>query len=430
MKAKIMLIGGGGREDAIARKIVENEGTLISVMPFENPSIKRLCNKFFIAGENDAEKIISLAREEKPDVVYVSPDSFLEKPIVDALQYSNIKVASPDTKAFQIESSKIFMRQLLKRFGIQGNLKYEIFYDEYDAGKFLDSQSNKEFAIKPAGLTGGKGVKLTDVHFRNRDEAKKYAASIISRDKKVIFEEKVTGEEFSLQAFTDGMNVSFFPLAQDYKRLMDDETGPNTGGMGSITGKEMLLPFIRRDNVEKAKDIVKKVIESLYSEGTMFKGVIYGQFMQTTSGVKVIEFNGRMADPEGINCMALYDGDLVETLLSLGNGNLKTSSIHFQNKASVLKYIVAEGYPDNPAPGKLKVNNKDLPEHFKIYYSSVKGSMEEPEMTGSRSLALLGIGETIEEASGIVETNLWRISGKYYMRHGIGTAASLKKKHS
>ena len=210
---------------------------------------------------------------------------------------------------------------------------------------------------------------------------------------------------------------------------MDDETGPNTGGMGSITGKEMLLPFIRRDNVEKAKDIVKKVIESLYSEGTMFKGVIYGQFMQTTSGVKVIEFNGRMADPEGINCMALYDGDLVETLLSLGNGNLKTSSIHFQNKASVLKYIVAEGYPDNPAPGKLKVNNKDLPEHFKIYYSSVKGSMEEPEMTGSRSLALLGIGETIEEASGIVETNLWRISGKYYMRHGIGTAASLKKKH-
>ena len=130
MKAKIMLIGGGGREDAIARKIIENEGTLISILPFENPSIIRMSEKYFIAGENDADKIISLAKAENPDVVYVSPDSFLDKPIVDALQYSKIKVASPDTKAFQIESSKIFMRQLIKRFGISGNIKYDIFYDE------------------------------------------------------------------------------------------------------------------------------------------------------------------------------------------------------------------------------------------------------------------------------------------------------------
>ena len=427
MKAKIMLIGGGGREDAIARKIVENEGTLISIIPFENPSIIRMSEKYFIAGENDADKIISLAKSENPDVVYVSSDSFLDKPIVDALQYSKIRVASPDSKAFQIESSKIFMRQLIKRFGITGNIKYDIFYDEYDVEKFLGS-TDKHFAIKPAGLTGGKGVKLTDVHFSSREEAKRYAASIVARDKKVILEERITGEEFSIQAFTDGISSSFFPVAQDYKRLYDDETGPNTGGMGSITGKDMGLPFIRKDSVEKAKDIVKKVLSSLYSEGTMFRGVIYGQFMQTKSEVKIIEFNGRMADPEGINCMALFDGDIVDTLISLGDTNLHTASIHFKNKASVLKYAVSEGYPDHPVPGTLRINNSHLPEHFKIYYGSVKGTMDEPQMTGSRGVALLAMAESINEASEIVESNLWRIEGKYHMRHGIGSASNLRKK--
>ena len=427
MNIKVIMIGSGGREDALARRIKESGGTIVSIMTNDNPSIRSMSERVHFAGEDEVEKIVDIIRDENPDVVYVSPDSFLETAIVDKLEYSKIRVASPSSRAFKIESSKIYMRQLMKRYGISGNIKFEVFDSEYEAGKFLDDLS-REFAIKPAGLTGGKGVKLTDAHFRNREEAKEYAFSIIRNDRKVLIEEKIEGEEFSLQAFTDGTTLVFAPVAQDYKRLLDGDEGPNTGGMGSITDRNGSLPFLKQENIEKAKDILAKFVKSLYDDGALFRGVIYGQFMQTMKDVKVIEINGRLADPEGINILTLFDGDICELLMSTANAELLEKKFRFRKVASVVKYIVPKGYGYNPESTTLKVNTENLPGDVRIFYGSVSGTLNEVVTTHSRALAIYAEGETIWEASEKIEANLWRITGEYEMRHDIGSKKSLAKK--
>ncbi len=427
MKIKVVLVGSGGREDALARRIKESGGTIVTIMTNDNPSIRSLSEKTYFFTENDVESILNTIKEENPDLVYVSPDSFLETNLVDKLEYAKIRVASPTSRAFKIESSKIYMRQLMKRYGIQGNIKFEIFDSDYEVSKFLEDTS-KEFAIKPAGLTGGKGVKLTDSHFRNREEAKEYASEIIRKDRKVLIEEKVEGEEFSLQAFTDGATLFFSPIAQDYKRLGEGDTGPNTGGMGSITDRNGSLPFLRQESIDKAKEILRKFVASLYDDGALFRGIIYGQFMQTKKDIKVIEVNGRLADPEGINILNLLEGDVCELLMAIANAELSEKKFRFKMKASVVKYIVPKGYGTSPLPSTLRINTDNLPEDVKIFYGSVSGDLNEVKMTHSRALAIYAEAETIWEASEKIEANLWRIEGEYEMRHDIGTKKSLAKK--
>ena len=427
MSYRIAIVGGGGREDALTRKIFENGAELISIMPNENPSIKSISSETLIAQTSETEKIIDFIKDKNPDLVYVSPDGYLETNLVDKLLLTNIKIASPSSAAFKIESSKIFMRQLMKRYGIPGNLKFEVLNSEYDIQKLL-SNTSKEYAIKPSGLTGGKGVKVTNHHFSNRREAIAYASEILQRDQRILIEEAVEGEEFSMQLFTDGSSVLFAPLAQDYKRLREGDQGPNTGGMGSITDKDMRLPFISSFTYEKAKEISRKFVNSLFNDGQIFKGVMYVQFMQTKEGPKVIEINGRLGDPEGMNILTLMEGDVVDLLFRIADADLKGAKVNFRKNATVLKYLVPPGYGVNPMPGNLRVNTHGLPEHIKIYYSGVTGDINNVNFTNSRGMAILAEGDTIEGASADVEMNLWRITGQYEMRHDIGKSETLKKK--
>lgn len=427
MTYKIVLVGGGGREDALARKLFEDGAEIISIMPNDNPSIRSLSSETLVTQSMNTDLLVNYIKDKSPDLVFVGPDGYLETNLVDKLLLTEIKIASPSSEAFKIESSKIFMRQLMRRYGIQGNLKYDILDDEYNA-RVLLMDTGREFAIKPIGLTGGKGVKLTNLHFDSRADAVNYANEIIRRDRRVLIEEAVFGEEFSMQLFSDGSDVLFAPIAQDYKRLDEGDLGPNTGGMGSITDKDMRLPFITSSNYEKAKEISRKIVKSMYEDGQMFKGVMYVQFMQTPSGLKVIEVNGRLGDPEGINILTLLNGDSVDLLFRIANAEISGAKINFRKNATALKYLVPPGYGTDPVPGNLTVNLTGLPEHLKIYYSSVNGSLTDVQMTKSRCLAIIGEGESIEEASDTVERNLWRVGGKFKMRHDIGTSEMLQKK--
>ncbi len=428
LSEKIVLVGGGGREDALARRLFEDGAELISIMPNSNPSIRSISSETLVTKSMDVDLIARFIIEKKPDLAYVSPDGYLATHLVDRLEYNKIKVASPSSASFQIESSKIFMRQLMKRYGIPGNLKYEVLDNEYDVQKILSTET-MEFAIKPSGLTGGKGVKITDQHFNNRKEAIRYAKDILLRDKKVLIEEAVYGEEFSMQLFTDGVNSIFAPIAQDYKRLYENDIGPNTGGMGSITDVELKLPFMRAGIYERAKDISKRFVEALFQDGLMFRGVLYVQFMQTKDDLKVIEVNGRLADPEGMNIITLMEGSPVDLLFRIADADLKSAKITFKRKASVLKYLVPKGYGDSPNPGILRINTGDIPNHVHIFYSSVEGDLNEVRMSNSRAIAIMSEADSIPDASNMVEMNLWRIEGDYFMRHDIGNAESLHRKN-
>ena len=424
--SKILLVGGGGREDAVARKIVESGGELFSALKNRNPSILGLSREHLIVDELDHARIVEFAVSRGVELAFIGPDPVLDTPLEDELSKKGILVASPTRDAARLETSKSFMRDLLSRHKITGNIFSRLFRDKDDLQSFL-SHETREFAVKPIGLTGGKGVKVMGVQLCNAAEAISYATQIIDHDGQVLLEERITGEEFSLQVFTDGSRIAATPLAQDFKRAYENDEGPNTGGMGSITDSNGLLPFIPRKSYDFALSVMKQIAGSMKKDGTPFKGVMYGQFMETAEGPKVVEVNARFADPESMNILSLFKGDFVELLYSIAEGNLMTN-FSFLDAASVLKYVVPKGYGTKPVPGSLSVDLKSMPKDIMLYYAAVSGTKEKVEMSTSRSLALVGIAPTIEEASDRVDQNLHRIKGDYYIRHDIGSRHMMEEK--
>jgi len=420
----VLLVGSGGREDAIARKVRETDN-LYSVVTNENPSIIGL-SRDVIKYKKNSQEIIDFAKKNRIDIAFVSPDDVLNTDLVDKLSENHIPVASPGQKAAMIETSKEYMRNLMRKYRIKGDIENTILSDKETLQKFFDN-NDSEYAVKPIGLTGGKGVRVMGLQLSNVAEAINYASEIIDRDGKVLMEKREIGEEFSIQAFTDSKTVVFMPVVQDYKRLYEDDLGPNTGGMGSISDKNFILPFLSIDVVNEAREILKHIVKSMREEGNPFRGVIYGQFMNTDHGVRVIEINARFADPEGINVLTLLKSNIVDIFLDIYSGTLK-NNIKFMNKATVLKYIVPPGYGVKPRETELLIKDRIETDNFKIYYSSVSGTLNKVITTKSRALALIGIGDTIYEASDIVEDNLKYINGDYYIRHDIGTEAMMKGK--
>ncbi|WP_297218033.1 phosphoribosylamine--glycine ligase [Thermoplasma sp.] len=426
MTEKILLVGSGGREDAIARAIKRSGATLLSVIGHENPSIKSLSSKYLLGNELDYKKIEEFALENSVDMVFIGPDPVLDTPLVNNLMKHGIPVASPTMEAARIETSKMFMRELMKRYNIPGNIEFKECFSENDINDAFASMM-KEVAVKPIGLTGGKGVRVMGEQLHSLEEAKSYAIEVLKRDGVVLIEEKVVGEEFSLQAFVDGKNVSFMPIVQDYKRAYEGDSGPNTGGMGSISDSNFTLPFLSRNARDEAAHIMIDIVRSMNSENTPFKGVMYGQFMDSPRGVKVIEINARFADPEGINVLSLLKSDFVEILHQIYEGNLQGEKI-FEKKATVLKYIVPVGYGTNPKPGEIQIDDKIFDSGVEIFYASVSGDMHKLKQSSSRSLAILAKGESIPEASEIVDASLQYIKGDYYVRKDIGKAEYLQAK--
>ncbi len=421
----VLLIGSGGREDAVARKIVEKDN-LYSVITNENPSIIDLSQEYIEYNENNFNEIIKFSNENKIDIAFVSPDEILNTDLVNILRENHIPVASPSKKAAMIETSKEYMRYIMDKYKIKGNIENKIINNYDGLNKFFNGNDG-EYAIKPIGLTGGKGVKVMGLQLKNREEAIDYAKTIINKDGKVLIEKRETGEEFSIQAFSDGKNIVYMPVAQDYKRLYEGDNGPNTGGMGSITDKNFSLPFLSDKTVEDAKKILNDIITSMRKEDNEFKGVIYGQFMATENDVKVIEINSRLADPEGINVLTLLKSNIVDIFLDIYSGTLK-NNIKFDNKSTVLKYIVPPGYGMEPVETELKIKDNIENNNFKLYYATVSGELTKVKTTKSRSLALIGIADSIYEASDIVESNLKNITGNYYIRHDIGTRNMIENK--
>ena len=405
----------------------ENQGTdtLYSVIMNDNPSIIKL-SRDVIDYSTDSQKIVDFARKNKIDIAFIGPDGVLETDLVDRLSENHIPVASPTQKAAKIETSKEYMRSLMKKYRIRGDIENTVITNSEYLKEFFH-ENEGEYAVKPIGLTGGKGVKVMGLQLNGTAEAMAYASEILERDGKVLLEKRETGEEFSIQAFTDGTHIAFMPVVQDYKRLYEDDLGPNTGGMGSISDKNFTLPFITIDSVNDARNILRKIVNSMKEDGNTFKGVMYGQFMDTSHGVKVIEVNARFADPESINVLTLFKSNLVDVFLDIYSGTLK-ENLKFLDKATVLKYIVPPGYGIKPVESELVIKDGIESDNFKLYYSSVSGTLNRVKTSKSRALALIGIGDSIYEASDIVEDKLKYISGDYYIRHDIGTEQMLTRK--
>lgn len=427
MSEKILLVGGGGREDAVARRLSESGVQIYAYLKNRNPSIISLSKDYRIGSETQADSIVEFAVKNMVDLAFIGPDPVLETSLVEDLLKKGIKVASPVRSAARIETSKKFMRELLREYRIDGNLEFAYFSRSDDVRDYLEKNGGKEFAIKPLGLTGGKGVKVMGVHLSGVSEALSYASSVIEKDGSVILEERVTGEEFSQQVFTDGKRVCPMPVVQDYKRSDEGDQGPNTGGMGSISDASHTLPFLSSNARERSIEIMKDVANALRDSGNEFRGILYGQFMDTAEGIRVIEINARFADPESINVLHLLDDDLAGILNGIAEGDLR-KSVRFRKSATVLKYVVPEGYGYSPKPSVLNISFSDHDSRRFVYYAAVSGDLRRVEQSTSRSLAVIGEGSDIEMANSHCEENLKMVSGKFHVRHDIGTRAMIEAK--
>ena len=429
---KIITIGGGAREHAAVEALARSGAEIYAVMKNVNPGIQSKAAKVLICDEDDIDKICDFAIENFVEYAFVGPEAPLSKGVVNALQDVGIKCASPTAEAARIETSKTFMRELVTKYKIAGNLRYNSFDTAAEAIAFVKTVPYK-VAVKPVGLTGGKGVKVQGDQLTNLDETIEYINEIFEGHVgggKVIIEEKAEGEEFTQMVFTNGEDVIPMPLVQDHKRAYEGDTGPNTGGMGSYSDSNHLLPFVTEEDRAEAISIVKEIVAALAKEGCTYRGTMYGQFMLTADGPKIIEINARFGDPEAMNVLTALVSDFGEIVKWEAGGKLK-DEVRFANKATVCKYVVPRGYGVKSEPGHtISLNLDSIENSGAVAYFGSVDMKENRLITGtSRSIGIVGIGETIEEAEQHCEKALTYVNcDAIYVRHDIGTKALIQKR--
>jgi len=419
---KILVVGGGGREHAIAVALSRNSDVeLYAAMAQANPGIVRLCRNFLLVKETNIQAVTRFAVQNSVDCAIIGPEAPLEAGIVDSLERAGIPCIGPTKAAARLETDKAFCRGVMKKYGIDGCPRYRVFLEAEDAIGFLQ-KCPEDLVVKPIGLTGGKGVRIVGEHVD-----KKGAASYIRSLKGgVVLEERLLGEEFTLQAFSDGSNIVPMPLVQDHKRAYEGDKGPNTGGMGSYSLPGHDLPFVSESDMKKAMQIMHATIAAMEEEGTPYRGILYGQFMNTRNGPMVIEFNARFGDPEAMNVLPLLETDLVDIMERIVEGGLGNLAIRFCNKATVCKYIVPEGYPESPLVGESLAIGPYEP--ALLYYANVEERNGSLFTRSSRTLAFVGLGETLSEAERIAETAASNVEGRVRHRRDIGTKELLDRR--
>ncbi len=426
-KTKILLVGSGAREHAMADALIAGDAELYAYMQLLNPGIKRLAKKYTAGKADDIAAAVKFAKENSVEIAIIGPEAPLAAGMADALEKEGVKCVGPTKQLARLETSKSFTRQLLRKYAIEGCIEFMVFDSSNRNGikAFLEKLGG--YVVKPDGLTGGKGVKVSGEHLTNEADALDYCDEILDSHSAVVVEEKLEGEEFSLQTLTDG-NGGFlhFPSVQDHKRAFDGDIGPNTGGMGSYSDSNFLLPFLTEKDVEQAKKITEKVAAAIKKElGTPYRGVMYGGFMKTASGIKLLEYNARFGDPETMNIMPLLRTSFVEICKATVEGRLAGLRVEFDKKATVCKYVVPEGYPDRPVGGKISVHNdgKAL-----VYFAAVEEKEDGIYTTNSRGVGLVGMADTLEEAEKIAEGAASMVKGRVFHRKDIGTKQLLQKR--
>ncbi|MHA1913823.1 MAG: phosphoribosylamine--glycine ligase [Promethearchaeota archaeon] len=425
-----LIVGHGAREHVIGETLVKGGADLFAFMSFKNAGLEDLSKDIKIHSETDFQEILEFCSIKKIDFAVIGPEAPLVVGIVDALEKGGIPCVGPSIEAAQLEGSKIFTRDLLDKYKISSNLISKTFTSMEGVESYIKEMGEENIVVKPDGLTGGKGVKVYGDHLFSVSDILEYCEDIIKDNSRFILEENCDGEEFTLQTFVDGINVIGSPLVQDHKRAYEGDKGPNTGGMGSYSLQDHLMPFITREDVSEALEDMKKTVAAVKAEtGAQYKGFLYGQFMKTAKGLKLIEFNARFGDPEAMNVLPLLTSNFVDICWDIINGSL-SNDIKFENKATVCKYLAPEGYPENPKRDEIIEIDRDKLEKLgaKYYYASVYREGKNVYTTTSRAMGVLGVADSLNQAEQIAEAGVECIQGKLFHRKDVGTQKLLQKR--
>lgn len=388
----VMVIGSGGREHAIIKKIKENPNVdKIYALP-GNGGIAQdaICVNI---GAKEIEKQVEFAISNNIDFAIVAPDDPLVLGAVDELEKAGIKCFGPNKKAAIIEGSKVFAKNLMKKYNIP-TAKYEVFSDSKEAIKYLETAPIPT-VIKADGLALGKGVIIANT----LEEAKK-AVKTIMEDKvfgasgaKVVIEEFMEGPEVSVLTFTDGKKIIPMVSSMDHKRALDGDKGLNTGGMGTIAPN----PYYTDDIAKKCmQEIFIPTIEAMNKENRTFKGCLYFGLMITKNGPKVVEYNCRFGDPETQVVLPLLETDLLDIMIATANEKLSDINVKFNNKSACCVIMASGGYPEKYETGYEINISKDI--EAQIYIAGAKEKEGKLYTSGGRVLAVSTTADTLKQA--------------------------------
>ena len=394
---KILMVGGGGREHALIRKLLESEKVEKVYCAPGNGGIS--CDaECFSVGATDIDGMVSLAKELKVDCVFVAPDDPLAAGMVDAMEKEGIRAFGPRANAAIIESSKVFSKNLMKKYSIP-TAGYEVFENSKDALSYIKEQNKYPVVIKADGLALGKGVIIAQNEAEAEDavhtimDDKKFGAS----GNKVVIEEFITGPEVSVLAFTDGKCVKPMVSSMDHKRAYDGDKGPNTGGMGTISPNPYYTPEIADRCM---KEIFLPTIEAMNKEGRTFKGCLYFGLMLTADGPKVIEYNARFGDPETQVVLPRLKTPLCDIVDAVIDEKLSNLDIQWSDEACACVVMASGGYPGSYPKGiEIKgLDSKGQVEGACVFHAGTALEDGVFKTAGGRVLGVTALGTDLKEA--------------------------------
>ena len=422
---KLMVIGGGGREHAIIKKLKENPAVEVIYCLPGNGGIAADAVCVSEIGAKDISAQVEFARAHGIDYAVVAPDDPLALGAVDALSAAGIPCFGPDKKAAVIEASKAFSKDLMKKYGIP-TARYETFSDPESACAYLETVG-LPIVVKADGLALGKGVVIA----KTREEAKA-AVHALMEDKvfgasgdRVVIEEFLTGPEVSVLCFTDGVTVKPMVSSMDHKRAGDGDTGPNTGGMGTVAPNPYYTPAIAETCRET---IFLPTVRAMAAEGRPFRGCLYFGLMLTDDGPKVIEYNCRFGDPETQVVLPLLESDLLTVMQACRNGTLAETEVKFSDGAACCVIMASSGYPEHYEKGFAITMPAETAAH--TYVAGAKREEDRLLTSGGR---VLGVTATAADLKSAIEKAYERVESVHFdnafYRHDIGQRALKALEH-
>jgi phosphoribosylamine--glycine ligase len=414
---KVLVIGRGGREHAICRKVKESH--LVEHV-WVAPGNAGMSDVAELVPIEDYEELLSFAKKQAVDLTIIGPEVPLLDGLADRFREAGLVVFGPSSLAAELEGSKSFAKELMKKYNIP-TADYAVFSSFTDASQYLE-EKGAPIVIKADGLAAGKGVTvaLTKEEARQSLEEMLVGSKFGVASSKVVMEEFLSGEEFSLMAFVHGETVIPLEIAQDHKRALDGDMGPNTGGMGAYSP----VPHISSETVQNAIDtVLVPAAKAMVQEGRSFSGILYAGLIATEEGPKVIEFNARFGDPETQVILPRLKSDLVEVILELLNGG--KPSLEWDEQAMVGVVVASKGYPEEYQKGAVLHGLADIADDaFTFHAGTAQNSNGDFVTDGGRVLLVGAKASKLEDAQEKVYRELAKVAcdGIYY-RKDIGAKA-------
>lgn len=419
---KILIVGGGGREHAIAWKLAKSPKVEKMYCAPGNAGIAEVAECVNI-GVMEFDKLVAFAKEHEIDLTVVAPDDPLAAGAVDAFEAAGLRAFGPRANAAILEGSKAFSKDLMKKYGIP-TAAYETFNDPEKALAYLET-AKMPIVLKADGLALGKGVLIC----KDLEEAKAGVRTLMmdkqfgSAGDEIVIEEFMTGREVSVLSFVDGKTIRIMTSAQDHKRAKDGDQGLNTGGMGTFSPSPFYTPEV---DAFCKEHIYQKTVDAMKAEGREFKGIIFFGLMLTADGPKVLEYNARFGDPETQVVLPRMKNDLVDLFEACIDGTLDQIDLEFENNAAVCVVLASAGYPEHYEKGfeiRGLENFKDREGYYVFHAGSKFDEQGRVVTNGGRVLGVTATGTNLKEArANAYKATEWIDFDNKYMRHDIGHA--------